>query len=172
MCKTVFRAYQKDSFELYVGGACRPNAPCSVRPGLTNWQQIKCFSIVYIKQLKYKSYLSLNSAVDKIRQLLHTYTPSQGIEDLLELEWKFAKFFSRMLPMLKISEELFTPFLNGCAVKVWYVSSTQVVLHAGLTDLLRHKKIILDHNEEVIKKKSVTLFLIEILILCFIQSGT
>ena len=39
--------------------------------------------------------------------------------------------------MAKTFEELFTPTLKGIAVSVQYVSSTPVVLHAGLADQLR-----------------------------------
>ena len=52
--------------------------------------------------------------------------------------------FSRMLTMAKIFEELFTLTCNGLANIVWYVSSTAVVLHAGLNDQLRRRKNNLD----------------------------
>ena len=46
-----------------------------------------------------------------------------------------------MKTIAKIFEELFTPTLNGIAVSVWYVSSTQDILHAGLNNQLRRTQI-------------------------------
>ena len=47
------------------------------------------------------------------------------------------QIFSRMPVTAKIFEESFTPTLNRVAVRVQYVSSTSVVLDAGLNDYLR-----------------------------------
>ena len=56
--------------------------------------------------------------------------------------------FSRMLIMAKIFEELFIPTLNGIAGSVRYVSSTPVVLNAGLNKLRRMKITKTVRNEE------------------------
>ena len=45
-----------------------------------------------------------------------------------------------MLTMAKTFEQLVTPTSNGIAVSVRYVSSTPVILDAGLNDRLRRRK--------------------------------
>ena len=55
---------------------------------------------------------------------------------------KLAKFFPRRLTMKIFFKFLrfIYPSLNGLVVGVWYVSSTQTVLHARLTNQLLRKK--------------------------------
>ena len=74
------------------------------------------------------------------------------------METRQISFSYRLVTMAKIFEELFTPILNELAVSVWYMSSTQVVLHSGLTNQSWHSKISLN-NKKLKKSNTVTLFL-------------
>ena len=71
----------------------------------------------------------------------------QGIIDSTGTETRH--FFSSVRTMAKSFKECFTTTLNGIAVNVQYVSSTPVVLRAGLNDLLQRMQINeLIRNEE------------------------